>query len=49
MKQASGQNAEHWKKKLLRKKIKKHLFISFQKTKTVQTSGSVFAERIEKV
>ena len=26
-----------------------HLFSSFQKTKTTQTSGSVFAERIEKV
>ena len=37
------------KKRLLRKKIKKHLFSSFQKTKTTQTSGSVFAEIIEKV
>ena len=37
------------KKILLRKKYKKHLFSSFQKTKTTQTSGSVFAERIEKV
>ena len=37
------------KKKLLRKKYKKHLFSSFQKTKTTQTSGSVFAERIQKV
>ena len=37
------------KKKLLRKKYKKHLFSSFQKTKTTQTSGSVFSERIEKV
>ena len=37
------------KKKLLRKKYKKHLFSSFQKTKTTQTSGSVFAESIEKV
>ena len=37
------------KKWLLRKKYKKHLFSSFQKTKTTQTSGSVFAERIEKV
>ena len=34
------------KKRLLRKK---HLFSSFQKTKSTQTSGSVFAERIEKV
>ena len=37
------------KKRFLRKKYKKHLFSSFQKTKTTQTSGSVFAERIEKV
>ena len=37
------------KKSLLRKKFKKHLFSSFQKTKTTQTSGSVFAERTEKV
>ena len=37
------------KKKLLRKKYEKHLFSSFQKTKTTQTSRSVFAERIEKV
>ena len=37
------------KKRLLRKKYKKHLFSSFQKTKTTQTSGSVFAERNEKV
>ena len=37
------------KKKLLRKKYKKDSFSSFQKTKTTQTSGSVLAERIEKV
>ena len=37
------------KKRLLWKKFKKHLLSSFQKTKTTQTSGSVFAERIEKV
>ena len=37
------------KKRLLRKKFRKHLFNSFQKTKATQTSGSVFAERIEKV
>ena len=37
------------KKRLLRKKYKKQLFSSFQKTKSMQTSGSVFAERIEKV
>ena len=36
------------KKRLLRKKYKKHLFSSFQKTKATQTSGSVFAEGIEK-
>ena len=36
-------------KRLLRKKFKKHLFISFQTTKTTQTSGSVFAEKIKKV
>ena len=32
-----------------RKKYTKHLFSSFQKTKTAQTSGSVLRERIEKV
>ena len=37
------------KKRLLRKKYKKHLFSSFQETKTTQASSSVFAERIEKV
>ena len=37
------------KKTLLRKKFGKHLISSFQKTKTTQTSGSVFAERIERV
>ena len=37
------------KKRILRDKIKKHLFSSFQKTKSTQTSGSVFAERIKKV
>ena len=37
------------KKRLLRKKYKKRLFNSFQKTIPTQTSGSVFAERIEKV
>ena len=37
------------KKRLLMKKYKKHLFSSFQKTKTTQTSGSVFADRIEQV
>ena len=37
------------KKRLLRKKYKKHLFSSFQKTKSTQTSGSVFADRTEQV
>ena len=37
------------KKRLLRKKYKKHLLSSFQKTKLTQTSGSVFAEKIEQV
>ena len=37
------------KKILLRKKYKKHLLSSFQKTKSTQTSGSVFADRIEQV
>ena len=37
------------KKRLSRKKYKKHLFSSFQKTKSTQTGRSVFAERIEKV
>ena len=37
------------KKRLLRKKYKKHLLSSFQKTKSTQISGSVFADRIEKI
>ena len=37
------------KKRLLRKKSKKHLFSSFQKTKRTNTSGSMFAKGIEKV
>ena len=37
------------KKRLLRKKYKKHLLSSFQKTKSKQTIGSVFADRIEQV
>ena len=37
------------KKRLLRKKYKKHLLSSIQKTKSRQTSGSVFADRIEQV
>ena len=43
------QNAEHCKKETLEEKVQKHLFSSFEKTKTTQTSGSVFSERIEKV
>ena len=35
------------KKRLLRKKYKKDLLSSFQKTKSTQTSESVFADRIE--
>ena len=37
------------KKRVLRKKYKKLLLSSFQKTKSSQTSGSVFADRIEQV
>ena len=37
------------KKIPLRKKYKNNLFSSFQRTKSTQTSGSVFAEKIEKV
>ena len=37
------------KKRLLRKKYKKHLLSSLQKTKSTQTSGSVFADRSEQV
>ena len=37
------------KSRRLRKKYKKHLLSSFQKTKSTQTSGSVFADRIEQV
>ena len=37
------------KKSFLKKKYKKHLLSSFQKTKLTQTSGSVFADRIEQV
>ena len=35
------------KKRLFRKKYKKHFLSSFQKTKSTQTSGSVFADRID--
>ena len=37
------------KKRHLRKKYKKHLLSSFQKTKSKQTSGSVFADGIQQV
>ena len=37
------------KNRLLRKKVKKRLFSLFQQTKRTQTSGSMFAKRIEKV
>ena len=37
------------KKRLLRRMYRKHLFSSFQKTKTTQTGRSVFAYRIEQV
>ena len=36
------------KKRLLRKNIKQHFMSALQKNKSTQTSGSVFAERIEK-
>ena len=36
-------------KRLLRKKYRKHLLSSCQKTKSTQTSGSVFADGIEQV
>ena len=37
------------KKRLLRKKYQKHLLSSIQKTKSTQTSGSVFADRNEQI
>ena len=37
------------KKRLLMKEYKKHLLSSFHKTKSTQTSWSVFADRIEQV
>ena len=39
----------HCKREINEEKVQKTVFSSFQKTKTTQTSGSVFAERIEKV
>ena len=37
------------KKRQLRKKYKKQSLSFFQKTKSMQTTGSVFADRIEQV
>ena len=37
------------KKRLLRKKFKQHFMSALQKNKPTQTSGSVTAERIDKV
>ena len=37
------------KNRLLKKKFKQHFMSAFQKNKSTQTSGSVFAEKIEKV
>ena len=51
----STRKTEDWtectasRKRLLRKKYNKRLLSSFQKTQTTQTSGSVFADRIEQV
>ena len=46
-KQENGQNAQHREKENLEGKVQKLLFSSIQKTKSTQTSGSVFADRIE--
>ena len=40
---------EYCKKRLLTKKFKQHFMSALRKNKPTQTSGSVFAERIEKV
>ena len=37
------------KKRLLKKNYKRHLLSFIQKTKSTQTSGSVFADRIKQV
>ena len=37
------------KKRLLRKKFKKHMLTSVQRSISVQTTGSVFVERVESV
>ena len=47
-KQKSGQNAEHCKKEALEKKFEQHFMNALQKNKSLQTSSSVFVERIEK-
>ena len=49
MEQESRQNAEHCKKEALGGKVRKAFIQLLPKTKTTQTSGSVFAERNEKV
>ena len=36
------------KKRVLRKNFKQHFLSALQKNKSTQTSGSVFAERVEK-
>ena len=45
--QRSGHKSQHRKKETTEEKVQKHLLSSFQKTKSKQTSGSVFADRIE--
>ena len=44
-----NQQTQHREKETLEEKYKKPLLSSFQKTKSTQTSGSVFADRIEQV
>ena len=48
-KQRSGESTSSANKRLLSKKYNKHLLSSFQTTKSTQTKGSVFADRIEQV
>ena len=45
----SGENAQHCEKETLQEKYEKHLLSSFQKSKSTQTTGSVFADWIEQV
>ena len=47
-KQKSGQNAERCKKEALEKKFEQYFMNALQKNKSLQTSSSVFVERIEK-